>query len=146
MAIPNINDYGIVFGGQDVVAIVLPYTPPAADLQVWRTQFAATQGISEIIGGSGGRMIDIPLVLRHSSYTTRAKIEADIATFNSVIGINDTLKVYLYDGTILNYANCTCHGFAMMTDPKPDQANTMGAGVGRWTCTVMGRFYQTLTT
>ncbi len=144
MPTTNINDFGIIFGGQDIVAIVLPYIPPAPDLQTWRTQFAATTGISEIVGGAGGRPIEIPLVLRHASLTTRTKIEEKIAEINGLVGTNDTLNVYLHDGTVIEYQDCTCHGFSMMSDPKPDEAGTLGAGTGRWSCMVLARFYQLL--
>lgn len=139
-----ITDYGIVFDGVDVVAIVLPYTIAPPDLQVWRTQFAATHGVSEIIGGSGGRSIELPLVLRKASYRTRTDIEDAMNALDALVGVHGELRIYLHDGSQVIYPDCTCHGFQRMSDPKPDEAGTMGAGVGRWTVQVMARFYETL--
>jgi hypothetical protein len=144
MPTPNINDFGVTFGGLDIVAIVLPFGTPAADLQVWRTQFAASTGISEIVGGQGGRVIEIPIVLRDASFTTRIKLEDFIDEINDKVGTNDTLKVFTQDDSILPYDNCTFHGFNMTSDPKPDEAGTLGAGTGRWFCQGVLRFYQLL--
>lgn len=149
----------VTFSGTKITCLVLPYQMNAPELQVWRTQFAATVGTSEIIGGAGGRVIELPLVLRSTKFDTRVKLETYIDTeLNSKLtGINGTLIIEPghslrepVEGVAqpelpkLTYLDCTCHGFSRITDPKPDFAGTMMVGTGKWSCTVMARFWQNI--
>lgn len=153
----------IRFAGADIKCIVLPFANPAPDLQVWRTQFAGTVGISEIVGGAGGRVLEIPIVLRSVKFISFEIIDRYV---DDVLGANlvgqhgdlivepgKSLREPLTDGDgnpipapdkpVLRYANCTFHGFSVTRPPLPDEAGTMGTGAGRWTCVGVLRFYQT---
>ncbi len=133
----------ITFAGESIECIVMPFAPPAFELQTWRTQFAATTGVSEIRGGAGGRPLELPIVLRKKAFTNRLKLEEYIETTinTNLIGQNGKVKIYLPDSTVLEYPDCTCHGFSKMSDPKKDEAGTLNTDYG-WFCVGVLRFFQ----
>lgn len=134
----------IRFNGEKIDCIILPHTIPSYELQTWRTQFAATQGLSEIVGSTGGRQLEFPIVLCNPAFTDREELWLYVEeTLNiELTGQNGLVELFTADGSILAYPDCTCHGFAATSDPKPDEAGTLGQGVGRWFCTGVMRFMQ----
>lgn len=128
MALPVTH---ITFFGEQIPCIILESPLPAPELQVWRTQFAGTQGISEIVGGAGMRQLDFNIVLKNKDWLTRALIQEYIdATLNGeLLGGNDTVVVKGV-GYEIAYPDCTCHGFAMTRAPLPDYSGSLGITSG----------------
>lgn len=128
MALPVTH---ITFFGEQIDCVILESPLPAPEIQVWRTQFAGTQGVSEIVGGAGMRALDFNVVLKKKEWTTREQIQEyiDAVLNGELLGSNDTVTVKGVGYTCV-YPDCTGHGFTMQRSPLQDVGGMLGINSG----------------
>ncbi len=135
----------IQFASKEIPGDVLPFQPESPGLQTWRTKYVGVFGVSEIVGETGSRSIEIPFLL-HKGTATRQngwRDPADLQQFLDVElinlqGENDELSLDSSAGHG-PYAGCTFDGFKMVMFPLLDVAGTIDGG---WHCIITLCFTQ----
>jgi len=135
------------FDGDTIPCIVLRHGKPAPELQTYRTHFQGVNGISEIIGGRGGRQLEFPVIL-HKKWARRQSME-DYVEFDlnlRAFGENGNIAYTANEATI-KYDDCTFHGFFMDPNgPLFDYSGTLEEdGTRGWFCSGMLLFFQLVT-
>tara|TARA_R100000808_G_scaffold24931_1_gene59479 strand:- start:8699 stop:9118 length:420 start_codon:yes stop_codon:yes gene_type:complete len=129
----------LTVNGKNGLAVVKP-----PELHVKRTHFPGLRGDSEIVLGTGGAQIDVPMWI-YNSYTTRAKLQDFEDEMRGHVGTNATLTVTL-DSETETYTDCTFVGFEPMPLPGQQHASPLkdhaGTVDGGWFINGMLHFYQ----
>ncbi len=127
----------ITFGSYEIPGDVLPFQPSSPELQAWRTKYAGVRGVSEIIGATGMRPIDIPIVL-FGDFNSSGQLQSFLQTLDDRIGTNETVQIDSNAGQG-PYDNCTLIDYQPIKMPLPDLAGLLDGG---WFMYLLLRFVQ----
>lgn len=131
------------FRGVTIPGTILRHGKPPYALQTYRTHFFRVNGVSEILGGRGGRPLEFPILL-HNRWPSRQALETYIDNTLQLVlfGRNGEIDYRDGDRVVPPYKNCTFHGFEMEgTGPLLDVAGTLDGG---WFCYGRLLFFQLL--
>jgi len=100
----------------------------APELHAVRNHFAGVRYESEILLGTGGRPVVIPIML-HSQLQTAIALEGLLKTLNTMVGMHELLEILEgpYGGVPMEFPNCTFEGF---TKDGSDDAGPLADMVG----------------
>lgn len=97
------------FNNVDIPGICMPPSIGTPAVDVVRTKFKGVNGDSEIRGGRGGRMIEYPVAIFDTAFSSFASVQAFLDKLDSLVCTNGTLKE---SGTITRtWKDCTFEGF-----------------------------------
>ena len=109
---------------------VLPWVVPPREPQEMTTKFWGVRGESRIYGDTGGRILDIPvLVYDAAQFPSRDRLSTylDRTVNRDMMGKEATLTV----GGVAGhppFEHCSFEGCVIIDGPKLDEAGTLGGG------------------
>ena len=106
---------------------------PPRELQVRTTKFWGVTGESRIQGKTGGRQLDIPVLLYDDSGTPKFTTKAELATYidddlnQQLVGQTASMTVHS-ESNYPAFTNCTFDGIVILGGIKTDHAGSLGGG------------------
>ncbi len=128
---------GVTFNSLVIPGEVLPFQPASPMLQRFPTKYAGIKGESEIIGGTGSRMVEIPMVI-FGEWESAGQLQEFLNTLTDLVGTNETVEIES-NAEQGPYDNCTLVDWQPVRMPLPDVAGTLDGG---WFMYIMLRFIQ----
>lgn len=110
-----------------VPGITLPLQMGTRELQQVTTKFWGVVGESRINGRTGGRFVEVPVLVYGDQFNTQAKLASWFDSLYQYQGRVGTLQI-TSDVNRPALKDCSFDSAVMVTDPKIDEAGSLGGG------------------
>lgn len=130
----------VTCGSVELTGTIMAKQDEGPQIHVERTDYAGLLGTTEVRLGYGGGMIEVPMLLHSTSFTSAAKVEAKLLELKRFRGINATLEIGGLNPSTHN--DCTFHGFFKTGPILEDIARTLESGSECFFVPGVARFFQ----